>query len=245
MRLLMVLGVCALILMGIMVWLVMGDDESVPDDAVMVADHHEDSSFRAGRDKPILPGKGPRVKPVATAEVNRVKTDKPVNEDTVQSFGQEFERKWYEDRRRLGKDRHKRMEELWFKGRRPRGDPKAMANLEKLLKEFPDTNRAGCAALELGHHYMRSRSLPLAERRKKAEEYWTMVEDRYSDTLCEYNAPAKGLSMLALANWVYKDNDPGMARRLLEEIIEKHKGETDHLGRPLEMSARRILESLK
>ncbi len=246
MRWLAILGALALVLVSAMVWLVVSDDEPVSEGKLIPAKtHQEDSSFRANRNKPIRPGTGPRLNESRSGGIRKVKEDKPVDENTVQSFGQEFEHKWYEDRRRLGKDRHKEMEKLWFKGRRPRGDPKAMANLEKLLEEFPDTNRAGCAAFELGHHYMRSRSLPLEERRKKAEKYWTMVEERYPDTLCEYNAPAMGLSMLALANWVYKDKDPGMARRLLEELIEKHKGETDHLGRPLEKSAKRLLESLK
>jgi len=168
-----------------------------------------------------------------------------VDENNVIEFGKEFHDKWYEDRERLGRERHKELEKLWFDGRRPRGDPDSIDKLEKLLEEFPDTNRAGCAAFELGHHYMRSRALSLEERRKKAEEYWHMAENRYRESLCEYNSHPAAMSKLALATWVYRKSNPGRARRLLEEIIEKHKGETDHLGQPLEVAARRFLERLK
>jgi hypothetical protein len=137
------------------------------------------------------------------------------------------------------------MEQLWFQGRRPRGDPEAIEKLEKILKEYPDTNRAGCAAFELGHHYIRNRSLNLADRRKKAEEYWHLVDERYRDNLCEYNSHPAALSKLAMATWVYRYTDPAAARRLLEEVINKHTGETDHLGQPLEETASRLLEQIK
>ena len=76
-------------------------------------------------------------------------------------------------------------------------------------------------------------------------DYWHKVEQSYAGSLCEYNAPAAGMSKLALATWVYRSTDPSMARRLLEEVISKHEGETDHLGRPLGATAKRILERLK
>ncbi|RME25412.1 MAG: hypothetical protein D6806_07885 [Deltaproteobacteria bacterium] len=166
------------------------------------------------------------------------------SEKQVLELGKEFHQKWYADRERLGPERHKQMERLWWEGRRPRGSPESIAKLEKLLEEYPDTNRAGCAAYELGQHYVRNRALPLDKRRKMAEHYWLLVDERYRDSLCEYNAPADGLAKLALVNWVYRYTDPAMARRLLEEIIEKHKGETDHLGQPLEQVARRMLQQL-
>jgi hypothetical protein len=168
-----------------------------------------------------------------------------VTEENVEEFGKEFHDKWYDDRDKLGKDRHKEMERLWFQGRRPRGDPDSIEKLEKLLAEYPETNRAGCAAFELGHHYIRNRKLDLAERRKKAEEYWLIAEDRYRDSLCEYNAHPGAMSKLALATWVYRKDDPGKARRLLEDILKNHEGETDHLGQPLSVAAKRLLDQLK
>jgi hypothetical protein len=171
--------------------------------------------------------------------------EEEVTADNVQKFGQEFEKKWHEDRKKLGEEKHREMEKLWFEGRRPRGKPESIEKLKRIVEEFPDSNRAGCAAFELGHHYIRNRGLNLNDRRKQAQKYWSMVEDRYQDTLCEYNAHAPAMSKLAVATWVYRYTDKGMARRMLKEVIEKHQGETDHLGQPLEVTARRVLDQLK
>ena len=53
------------------------------------------------------------------------------------------------------------------------------------------------------------------------------------------------MSKLALATWVYRKDDPGKARRLLEDILKNHEGETDHLGQPLSVAAKRLLDLLK
>jgi hypothetical protein len=137
------------------------------------------------------------------------------------------------------------MEELWWQGRRPRGDEESIEKLEELLEKFPYTNRAGCAAWELGHHFLNDRKLPLEKRRRKARQYFHMVEERYSDSLCEYNAGAAGLSKMALATRIYRYTNPAMARRLLEDVMQKHKGETDHLGKPLEELASKMLKIIK
>lgn len=249
MRTLLVIGGLALVAVGLLVGLVLfdSDEGAVETPQVLAGSDTPEPNVRPGRDQRIRPGPQPeRPKPSPDRKPRPGKDAQgPVTDDTVQKFGQEFEARWRKDRERLGAERHKEMERLWFEGRRPRGDPESIEKLEKLLEEFPDTNRAGCAAMELGHHYMRSRSLPMEERRKKAAEYWHRVEDRYSDVLCEYNAPAAGMSKLALATWIYRSTDPGMARRLLQEVIDKHEGETDHLGRPLSATAKRILERLK
>ncbi len=118
----------------------------------------------------------------------------------------------------LGPERHREMEQLWLEGRRPRGDPQAIARLEKLLVDFPDTNRAGCAAYELGHHYLRNRQLNEQERRSQAEYYWRMIDERYRDTLCEYNAPADAMAKYSLVNWIYRSTDQALARRLLKRV---------------------------
>ena len=246
MRWLFVLGGLAVVVVGVLIVLVVWDDGPMPLDSPAVSDSGQDNSVSPDPDTPI---KRPPVRPanelLTRPNATGKKDSDRVTEGNVLSFGQEFERKWHDDKERLGKERHEQMEKLWFEGRRPRGDPESIEKLERLVHDYPDTNRAGCAAMELGHHYLRNRTIDLQARREKAAEYWHDVERRHADTLCEYNAPAAGLSKLALATWIYRQSDPGLARRLAQEIIDKHQGETDHLGRPLEVSAQRLLKSLK
>jgi hypothetical protein len=180
--------------------------------------------------------------PPEQPEQATVDSNPPLTPPDPNELGKPFHDKWYADRSLLGPAQHKNMEKLWLEGRRPRGDPNSISRLEQLINAYPNTNRAGCAAFELGHHYLKNKSLDPGTRRQKARTYWHMVDERYRDSVCEYNAPAAGLSKLALANWIYRHTDPGMARRLLEELIRDHQGETDHLGKPLAQSAQKILE---
>ncbi|NMB74508.1 MAG: hypothetical protein GYA21_05190 [Myxococcales bacterium] len=201
--------------------------------------------------EPDAPRPGPRRLPP-----NLLRPDTPPDEEREVAFeqydggppinfGEAFEKKWYADRERLGLERHREMEKLWWAGRRPRGETASIEKLEELLRDYPDTNRAGCAAYELGQHYMRSRALPLEERRRKAEAAWRLAMDRYRDGICEYNAPVAGSAKLALVSWIYRHTDPGLARNLLEDLAKNHAGETDHLGQEISKIAERLLSEMR
>ena len=242
MRVLLYIGGLAVVVVGVLIALVLsGGDEGTSAPVVTAPAPEPEPRYR-----PSAATRRAMIK-AQSGEEREKEMDEAgeLNEKTVMHFGGEFEKKWHADKEKLGRERHKEMERLWFQGRRPRGDPESMEKLERIVKEFPDTNRAACAAFELGHHYIRNRSMGLDDRRKKAEEYWRLVDDRYSDSLCEYNAHPAALSKLAMAAWVYRYTDPSRARRMLEEIVEKHAGETDHLGQPLEATANRMLDQIK
>ncbi len=248
MRWMIALVVLALLAVGVLLGLVLMDEppppEAPPSGPPLAEPEPEPEPLPPIRPGPTRPGDASGGA-IGRPGSDGAAADEPLDAEAVQRFGEAFEKKWLADRERLGVERHREMERLWFEGRRPRGDAEAMAKLERLLDEFPDTNRAGCAAMELGHHAMRSRTLDLDARRERAQRHWHLVEQRYDDTLCEYNSPAAGMSKLALATWVYRHTDPAMARRLLEELVREHQGETDHLGRPLAVSAKRVLGLLK
>ncbi len=246
MRLYLLLGVLSVLVMGGLVALVLLSGETRPAPA--------DATRPAGPEKAPPQKVPPRFRPelVQYALGDEKKREAllsaagpDADDKKILEFGQEFHDKWYQDRERLGRERHHDMEKLWFEGRRPRGEPKAIDKLEKLLEQYPDTNRAGCAAYELGQHYLKDARLPLAERRQKAEQYFRLTDERYDDTLCEFNQPAASMSRLALATWVYRYTDRALARRMLEEVIEREKGHTDHLGQPLDQVARKLLEQIK
>jgi hypothetical protein len=244
MRVLLYVGGLAVVLVGVLIALVLtGDDEgdSAPAVSAPVVSEPQPRRYR-----PSAESRRAMAKALSGKEREKGMDEAgELNEKNIMHFGGEFEKKWHEDKKKLGREQHKEMERLWFQGRRPRGNPESMEKLEKIIEEYPDTNRAACAAFELGHHYIRSRSMPPDDRRKKAEGYWRMVNERYSDSLCEYNAHPAALSKVAMAAWVYRYTDPARARRMLEEVVEKHAGETDHLGQPLENTANRLLDQIK
>jgi len=245
MRLLLYIGGLAVLVVGVLIALVLTGGE---DDRVSASDAGAPPADTQPANRRYRPSDQTRRAMANAASRNREKEIEEageLNEKNIMHFGGEFEKKWHADKEKLGRERHKEMERLWFQGRRPRGDPGSMEKLEKILEEYPDTNRAACAAFELGHHYLRSRSITLDERRKQAEKYWRMVDERYPDSLCEYNAHPAALSKLAMAAWVYRYTDPARARRMLEEVVEKHAGESDHLGQPLENTANRLLDQIK
>ena len=244
MRVLLYIGGLAVIVVGVLIALVLtGGDEEIA--TTEVSAPPAETQPQPKRYRPSAQTRRAMAKALSQDREKEMEEAGELNEKNIMHFGGEFEKKWHEDKEKLGRERHKEMERLWFQGRRPRGNPESMEKLEKILEEYPDTNRAACAAFELGHHYIRNRTVPLDDRRKKAEEYWRMVDERYSESLCEYNAHPAALSKLARAAWVYRYTDPARARRMLEEVIEKHAGETDHLGQPLENTANRLLDSIK
>lgn len=236
-------GVC-IVVVGVLIALV-STDEPEPAPVAPVAAMPVDETPPPAEPVPrSAPDRGRNTMPDTLRERKIAEAANNADDNKIMEFGKEFHEKWYEDRRRLGEERHKQMEKLWFEGRRPRGNPESIEKLQKLLEEYPDTNRAGCAAYELGQHFIRDRALTLDQRREQAEKYWRMTEERYGDSLCEFNEHPATMAELAMANWIFRKTDPGQARRLLEDIIKKHKGEADHLGQPVETLARRMLEQL-
>lgn len=246
MRVLLVVGGLAVVVVGVLIVLVMPGGGEQEDSAPAVTAGGPEPAPASGRYRPSAETRRAMVKALSGKERDKeMEKAGELDEKTVMRFGQEFENKWRQDREKLGRERHKEMERLWFQGRRPRGDPDAIEKLEKILEEYPDTNRAACAAFELGHHFIRNRSIKLDDRRKKAEEYWRLVGERYPENLCEYNSHPAALSKLSMATWIFRHTDPAAARRLLEEVIDKHAGETDRLGQPLEETASRLLDQIK
>ncbi len=244
MRGLLIVGALCVFVVGGLIVLVLFDSEEPPV-APAISEPVDNTPEPAEPGRRYAQDRERRVMPDEVREKQIAEAGKDADSGKLLKLGHEFHAKWYADRSKLGEERHKQMEKLWFEGRRPRGNPESITKLEKLLNEYPETNRAGCAAYELGQHYMRARSLTLDQRRKKAGEYWRMTEERYSDSLCEFNEHPATMAELAMANWIYRKTDPAMARRLLDDIIKNHKGEADHLGQPVETLARRMLDQIK
>ena len=250
MRVMLILAGLAVLTVVALITVVVMDSPDVEDEQeVSISDPTKKASEKTQPHKP--PGQiRKQAKPAKDPEEEKRRQamrlrGKKVDEKNVMQFGQEFEDKWKKDKQQLGAERHSLLEDLWFEGRRPRGNPASREKLEKILEDYPDSNRAGCAAIELGYHWLRSPEGDINSRRKKAEDYWKMTQERYSDSLCEYNSHPAAISKLALAVWVYRYSDRGMAKRLLQEVIDKHPNETDHLAQPLSQTAERFLKALK
>ncbi len=151
-------------------------------------------------------------------------------------FGQQAD----DDRKKLGDAAYLEMDKLWTKGQRPRGNPESMKAMEELLKQYPNTWRAGCAAYELGLHHLKDGNRPQKDRVESAQKLLEDARGNYSKSRCDGDASAGNMATLALAQEVYKYTDRNRALSLLDEMAALPPNETDASGHPLSIRAQKL-----
>jgi hypothetical protein len=150
-----------------------------------------------------------------------------------------------EDRKRLGPAAYVDMERLWGRGHKPKGDPDAQAALDELLRKFPDTHRAGCAAYMLGMHRLRDMRKSQKQRVDEAEDYLLKAKDRYPQSRCDGDVGAGVEASMALAVEVYRYKDPRRAQTMLTELSELPPEVLDTRGQPFSKRAKQLLGNVK
>jgi uncharacterized coiled-coil protein SlyX len=133
-------------------------------------------------------------------------------------------------RARMRQDRGKyspeilgQVEQLYQTANKNWRSPGAVAALEKLVSEFPDLNRTGCAILYLGQ---------MSQGPEKVD-YLTQAMTDFGD--CYYgngvNVGAYATFQLACYQWGESNYDD--AKKLIDKINIDHPGAIDHQGRAL------------
>lgn len=115
------------------------------------------------------------------------------------------------------------VEELYQTANKDWRSPATIAALEKLINEYPDLNRTGCATMYLGQ---------MSEGPQRSD-YLTRAMTDFSD--CYYgdgvNVGAYATYYLAVDHWRAGRYDD--ARPLIEKIKAEHPDAIDHRGRAL------------
>jgi tetratricopeptide (TPR) repeat protein len=142
------------------------------------------------------------------------------------------------DRKTYGEDIAK-IEDLFQKAYRQWGTPQAMETLKNLLTQYPEANRAGCGALNLGRMYGGAGDM------QQAEIYMRKAAEEYGDAFYSDGVQVGAMSRYFLGELYARQGRYDEARAVFQEILKKYPGAIDHRGRPLSESIQRALQFFK
>lgn len=124
---------------------------------------------------------------------------------------------WQNDEKEFKADELAAMEQLYQKANSNPRTPESQEMLKELIKKYPKSNRAGCAACYLGQ---------FSRDAGDAEKYLELAIKEYSDCYYLNGASVGGWARMLLAS---RENG-AKARKLHEEIRKDYPDATDHSG---------------
>jgi hypothetical protein len=128
------------------------------------------------------------------------------------------------------RDELRALEELYQSANRDLRAPGAKAILERVVKEYPKSNRAGSAVLYL------AQMSSAAER----EAYLKTAINDHGDTWYGNGVQVGAFARAQLALFYAANDKMSDAKALAKEVEERFPGAVDHGGRPLADMLRRI-----
>jgi hypothetical protein len=124
---------------------------------------------------------------------------------------------WQKDERQFKADELSAMEQLYQKANENPRTPEAQEMLKELIKKYPKSNRAGCAALYIGQ---------FSRDAGESGKYLELAIKDYSD--CYY---LNGTSVGGWARMLMAGRENGAkAKKLKEEIRKDYPDATNHSG---------------
>lgn len=135
-----------------------------------------------------------------------------------------------EDAKTYTKDQLQNMETLYQAANKNLKGPDAKANLEKVVNDYPKSNRAGCALVYLGQ--ITSGDQQITYLKKAIDEH----SDCFYGNGVQVGAYARLLLSVRYANDGKKDE----ALKLLDELKKDYPRSQDHKGQPLELTVARV-----
>lgn len=128
---------------------------------------------------------------------------------------------WQKDGRKLKRDELTAMETLYQKANENPRTPESQEMLKELIRKYPETNRAGCAACYLGQF-----SRDAAE----SEKYLELAIKEYSDCYYLNGTSVGGWARMLLAGREKQSGSASKARKLAAEIRKDYPDATNHSG---------------
>jgi hypothetical protein len=128
------------------------------------------------------------------------------------------------------RDDFQKLEELYQSANKDLKSPDAKAILQRVVKEYPKSNRAGSAVLYL------AQLTSGAER----EAYLKAAIADHEDTWYGDGVQVGALARVQLAAFYAAEGRSAEAQALAKEVADRFPGAVDHNGRPLIDSLRRL-----
>lgn len=117
----------------------------------------------------------------------------------------------------------RRLEELYQSANRNLRDPNAKEILQRVVKEFPKSNRSGSAVLYLAQ----------LSSGPEREAYLKQAIDGHSDSWYGDGVQVGALARAQLAAFYAATGKTAEGQALAKEVLERFPGAVDHNGRPL------------
>jgi hypothetical protein len=124
----------------------------------------------------------------------------------------------------------KQLEDLYQSANKNLREPTAKATLQRVVKEFPRSNRAGSAVLYLAQLSSGS----------EREAYLKAAIEAHSDTWYGDGVQVGALARVQLADFYAAGGRLGEAKALAKQVVDSFPGAVDHGGRPLAETLRRL-----
>jgi hypothetical protein len=142
---------------------------------------------------------------------------------TIETLRARAQERMRQDLSIYSRDDLRALEELYQSANRDLRAPGAKAALERVVKEYPKSNRAGSAMLYL------AQLSSAAER----EAYLKAAIKDHSDTWYGDGVQVGAFARAQLAAYYAANDKTSDAKKLAKEVEERFPGAVDHGGRPL------------
>lgn len=131
------------------------------------------------------------------------------------------------DHDRYTKEQLSRLEEVYLRAGRQRGEQQSLELLREVVEGYPESNRAGCAAVTLGARLLEQGQLDEAER------YLLRARDEWDDSFYGDGVQVGAMARVRLADVYSLQDRTSDAQSMVEEVLERYPDAVDHNGRPL------------
>ena len=139
-----------------------------------------------------------------------------------------FEKRMAQDRERYNLDQMRDAENLMRIADQQWSSPEGRASLETLIKKYPDSNRAGCAALYVAQQ---------SQGDRRATGLQSCIE-KYNDCMYGDGVQVGAYARFLLALDYKQKGQLGKAEALFGELKTKYSDAIDHGGRMLDDSSK-------
>ena len=155
----------------------------------------------------VLLGAGPIQEPAPTLDMLRSNAQQRMRQDLAIYATEDF----------------RQLEALYQSANRNLGGPEAKAILQRVVTEFPKSNRAGSAVLYLAQ----------LSSGTEREAYLKSAIEAHGDTWYGDGVQVGALARVQLASSYAADGRLADAKALAKEVVDNFPGAVDHGGRPL------------